>query len=78
MGRTTKTISLSVPPEMAEKIKELMKKEGRTRSELIREALRRYTEEQEWKEIYRYGEMKAREKGITEDQVEDIIDARRK
>lgn len=78
MGRTTKTISLSVPPEMAEKIKELMKKEGRTRSELIREALRRYVEEQEWKEIYRYGEMKAREKGITEDQVEDIIDAHRK
>jgi len=78
MGRTTRTISLSVPPEMAEKIKELMKKEGRTRSELIREALRRYVEEQEWKEIYRYGEMKAREKGITEDQVEDIIDARRK
>ena len=78
MGRTTKTISLSVPPEMAEKIKELMKKEGRTRSELIREALRRYVEEQEWKEIYWYGEMKAREKGITEDQVEDIIDAHRK
>jgi CopG family transcriptional regulator/antitoxin EndoAI len=78
MGRTTKTISLSVPPEMAEKVKELMKKEGRTRSELIREALRRYVEEQEWKEIYRYGEMKAREKGITEDQVEDMIDARRK
>ena len=78
MGRTTKTISLSVPPEMAEKIKELMKKEGRTRSELIREALRRYVEEQEWKKIYRYGEMKAREKGITEDQVEDIVDAHRK
>lgn len=78
MGRTTKIISLSLPPEMAEKIKELMKKEGRTRSELIREALRRYVEEQEWKEIYRYGEMKAKEKGITEDQVEDIIDARRK
>ena len=77
MGRTTKIISLSLPPEMAEKIKELMKKEGRTRSELIREALRRYVEEQEWKEIYRYGEMKAKEKGITEDQVEDIIDARR-
>ena len=78
MGRTTKTISLSLPPKMAEKIKELMKKEGRTRSELIREALRRYVDEQEWKEIYRYGEMKAREKGITEEQVEDIIDARRK
>jgi len=78
MARTTKTISLSVPPEMAEEIKELMKEEGRTRSELIREALRHYVEEREWRKIYRYGEMKAREKGIIEDQVEDIVDAHRK
>jgi len=78
MARVTKTITLSLPPEMADKIEELMKEEGRTRSELLREALRRYAEEQEWKKIYRYGEMKARKKRITEDQVEDIIDARRK
>jgi CopG family transcriptional regulator/antitoxin EndoAI len=78
MARTTKTISLSIPPEMAKKIQELMKEEDRTRSELIREALRRYMEEQEWKKIYRYGEMKAREKGITEDQVESIIDVHRR
>jgi len=73
MGRTTKIISLSILPEMAEKIKELMKKEGRTRSELIREALRRYIEEQEWKEIYRYGEIKTKEKGIREEDVDRII-----
>ena len=78
MSRTTKIVSLSLPPEMAEKVEELMKKEGRTRSELFREALRRYFEEQEWKETLRYGRMKAREKGITEDQVEDIVDAYRK
>jgi len=78
MGRTTKTISLSVPPEMAEKIQELMKKEDRTRSELIRETIRRYIEQQEWKEILRYGRIKAKEKGINEDQVEDIVDAYRK
>jgi CopG family transcriptional regulator/antitoxin EndoAI len=78
MARVTKTITLSLPPEMVDKIEELMKEEGRTRSEFLREALRRYAEEQEWKKIYRYGEMKAREKGITEDQIEDIIDARRK
>lgn len=78
MVRTTKTISLSIPPGMAKKIQELMKEEDRTRSELIREALRRYMEEQEWKKIYRYGEMKAREKGITEDQVESIIDVHRR
>jgi metal-responsive CopG/Arc/MetJ family transcriptional regulator len=78
MARVTKTITLSLPPEMVDKIEELMKEEGRTRSERLREALRRYAEEQKWKKIYRYGEMKAGEKGITEDQIEDIIDARRK
>jgi CopG family transcriptional regulator / antitoxin EndoAI len=78
MARTTKTITLSLPPEMARKIDKLMKEEGRTRSELLREALRRYAEEREWRKIYRYGELRAREKGITEDQIEDIIDARRK
>jgi CopG family transcriptional regulator/antitoxin EndoAI len=78
MARVTKTITLSLPPEMVDKIEELMKEEGRTRSELLREALRRYAEEQEWKKIYRYGETKARQRGITEDQIEDIIDARRK
>jgi CopG family transcriptional regulator/antitoxin EndoAI len=78
MARTTKTITLSLPPEMVDKIEELMKEEGRTRSELLREALRRYAEEQEMRKVYRYGEIKARGRGITEDRIEDIIDARRK
>ena len=77
MARTTATFTISLPPEMAEKVEELMKKEKRTRSELFREALRRYFEEQEWKEIVRYGRVKAREKGIRDDQVEDIVDASR-
>jgi CopG family transcriptional regulator / antitoxin EndoAI len=78
MGRTTKTITLSLPPEMAATIDRLRKEEGRTRSELLREAVRRYAEEQEWRKIYRYGAAKAQQKGITEDQVENLIDARRK
>ena len=78
MARVTKTVTLSLPPEMDKKMSALMKKEGRTRSELLREALRRYMEEQEWKETLRYGRMRAKEKGITEDQVEDIVDTYRK
>ena len=74
MPRTTKTITLSLPPDMAKKIDRLMKEEGSTRSELLREALRRYAEEREWKQILRYGRMQAKKKGITENQVEDIVD----
>ncbi len=75
MTRTTTTFTISLPPEMAEKVQEFMEKEDRTRSELFREALRRYFEEQEWRELKKYGQMKARERGISEDQVEDIVDA---
>ena len=75
--RTNRTITLSLPSELADKIDEMIKEEGRNRSELLREALKRFIEEKEWQRIYRYGEMKAREKDITEDQIEDIIDARR-
>ena len=77
MARTTTTFTISLPPEMAEKVQEFMEKEDRTRSELFREALRRYFEEQEWKELTKYGRAKAREHGISEAQVEDIVDASR-
>lgn len=46
--------------------------------ERLREKIRRYIEQQEWKETLRYGRIKAEEKGIAEDQVEDIVDAYRK
>ncbi len=77
MARTTTTFTISLPPEMAEKVQEFMDKEERTRSELFREALRRYFDEQEWKELIKYGRMKTKERGISEDQVEDIVDGSR-
>lgn len=73
MGRTSKTITLSLPLEMATKIEELVREEGRTKSELLREALTRYIEEQEWERIYKYGERKAKELGIREKDVDRII-----
>ena len=40
--RTRQTITISLPPKMAEQVEEAMKAEHRTRSELMREALRTY------------------------------------
>lgn len=42
MARTTITFTMSLPPEMATELDETMAREHRTRSELVREALRRY------------------------------------
>ena len=78
MARTTRTISISIPPEMEAQIEELMRVEGRTRSELLREALRRYVRDQEWRELLRYGQGQAIEAGIREEEIEDIVDAYRR
>jgi predicted transcriptional regulator len=40
---TRQTMTVSLPPEMMREVDRIRRKEGRTRSELIREALRRYS-----------------------------------
>ncbi|MGB7265061.1 MAG: ribbon-helix-helix protein, CopG family [Terracidiphilus sp.] len=40
--RTTKVVSITLPPPLFEKAQALAKEENRTMSELMREALRRY------------------------------------
>ena len=60
INRNTKTITFSLPPEMAEQVQDVMRDEGRTMSELIREALRNYMEEREWLRTIRYERLHAR------------------
>ena len=40
--RTRQTFTISLPPAMAEQVEKTMQAENRTRSELVREALRTY------------------------------------
>lgn len=58
--RNTKTITFSLSPEMAEEVKAVMWDEGRTMSELIREALRNYMEEREWLRTMRRERLRSR------------------
>jgi len=57
--------------EAAEKI---AKEENRTRSELMREALRRYIAEMELRRLQRYGFKKAKELSLKEEDVQRFID----
>ena len=61
--RNTKTITFSMSPEMTEEVQRVMREEGRTMSELIRQALRNYIEEREWIMSIRRERVKAKEKG---------------
>lgn len=71
--RTTKILSLSLPPKLLRAAGRAAKKEGRTRSELFREALRRYLQEMEWLELRRYGAVRAQRLGIREGDVDRLI-----
>ena len=74
MPRTTRTITFSLPPEMADRVDEVMKEQGRSRSEFLREALLRYIEECEWRSLLQYGEQRAREKGIGPEDVAPLVE----
>ena len=50
--RKTKMITISLLPEFLEKVNQIAKEENRTRSELLREALRCYMEERERKQAF--------------------------
>jgi len=39
---TPRTVSISLPPSLAREVDQIARKEGRTRSELLREAFRQY------------------------------------
>lgn len=76
--RTSKVLSLSLPPDLLREAERVAKKEGRTKSELFREALRRYIREQRWAELRRYGTQQAGKLGFKETDVERIIEEYRK
>lgn len=74
MPRTTRTITFSLPIEMADRVEEVAKQEGRSRSALLREALSRYLEENEWRNLFRYGEQQTRDLKITFEDASRLVE----
>lgn len=64
--RTSKTLSITLPPEMLARAEELARQEHRTMSELVREALRHYERSRAWEELGAYGRERAEAMGVTE------------
>lgn len=52
--RSTKVYSITMPPDLARQAEALAKKENRTMSELMREALRRYQQPQSLLDVREY------------------------
>ena len=49
MPKKRRTVTFSLPPEMDDQLREVVREDGRTLSELLREAFRLYLEEREWR-----------------------------
>ena len=49
ISRNTETVTFSLPPPQARHLRQVAKEEERTVSELLREAIRLYMEEREWR-----------------------------
>ena len=71
--RVSKVISLSLPPSIYENTRKIAQEEGRTYSELIREALRQYMDNREWKSLQKYGANRINKLGIKSKDVENLI-----
>jgi CopG family transcriptional regulator/antitoxin EndoAI len=69
--RTTKVLSVTLPDRMLAEMRKLAKKEHRTMSELVREALREYKRERYWREVNAYGRATAEAAGVHNE--EDVV-----
>ena len=58
--RNTATITFSLSPEMARHLRQVVKEESRTVSELLRDAIRLYMEEREWRKRERLERLRSR------------------
>lgn len=70
----SRLLSVSVPDALAEEIESLASSTGRTKSELVRDALRRQIRLEQLYSIRRLGQDRAESAGIGPDDVEELID----
>lgn len=74
MSRTARTVTVSLPPELAKKVDALARAGGRTRSELFRTAVLQYIDRLErWEQIFAYGRKRAKELGTSEKDVPRLL-----
>ena len=71
----TRTLNIALPKELVKKVDEVARREYRNRSELIREAIRRYMKDlDDWERIFEYGKNVGKKMGIkSEEDVNKIV-----
>ncbi len=70
----SRLLSVSIPDDLSASTDELAAAQGRSRSEVVRDALRSYVWRERWAQGTRDARALAERKGIGPEDVEDVID----
>lgn len=70
----SKLLSVSVPDELIADAEDLARSQGKTKSEVVREALRRHVQHERYGELRVYGRRQAEVRGVGPEDVEGLID----
>ncbi len=75
----TNTVNISFDEDLLREIDRVAGEEARSRSEFIREAARMYlTRKERWNRIFDYGQQKAKEKNLSEENITAEINSLRR
>jgi CopG family transcriptional regulator / antitoxin EndoAI len=77
MPRKSSILSISLPPGLASDLDSAARKERRSRSELVREAVRQYVLLARWRTLRERAALKAVEQGLQEKDIERLVDEER-
>jgi CopG family transcriptional regulator/antitoxin EndoAI len=69
-----KLLSVSIPDDLMRDAETLAQSQGRTKSDLVRDALRRQVQIEQLRELQRVGRRNAEERGLGPEDVESLID----
>jgi metal-responsive CopG/Arc/MetJ family transcriptional regulator len=67
-------LSVSIPDELAAEAEALARATGKTKSEVVRDALRRHIQHERFVELQRYGRGRAEALGVGPEDVERLVD----
>lgn len=67
-------LSVSIPENLAAETEALARASGKTKSEVVRDALRRHVQHEHFAELQQYGRVRAEALGVGPEDVEELID----
>jgi CopG family transcriptional regulator/antitoxin EndoAI len=69
-----KLLSVSIPDDLMREAEAIARAQGKTKSELVRDALRRQIDLEQFRQLQRYGRRRAEEIGVGPEDVEQLVD----